>query len=200
MTRLAALVQAFLITTAAPAFAVPVGSTAPDFALTSLKGEPVRLSDYKGKYVVLEWVNPGCPFVQKHYDSGNMPQLQKDATAAGVVWLTVDSTNPSSEDFQTAPQLSKWLSSKNASPSVAMLDQDGAVGKLYSAKTTPHMFVIDPQGKLIYAGAIDSIRSTDPADIRKATNFVKTALAEAQAGKPVSRSSTQAYGCTIKYQ
>lgn len=200
MIRLAALVLAFFTAAvASPSFAVPVGSAAPDFALTSLDGQAVKLSDYKGKYVVLEWVNPGCPFVQKHYDSGNMPQLQKDATAAGVVWLTVDSTNPSSEDYQSAAQLSKWLTSRKASPSAAMLDQDGMVGKLYSARTTPHMFVIDPQGKLIYAGAIDSIRSTDPADIKKATNFVKTALTEAQAGKPVSRSSTQAYGCTIKY-
>ena len=197
MIRLAALVLALFTTTAA--VAVPVGSPAPDFSLTNLDGKPVRLADFRGKYVVLEWVNPGCPFVQKHYDSGNMPQLQKDATAAGVVWLTVDSTNPSSEDFQSAPQLSKWLASRKAAPSAAMLDQEGTVGKLYAAKTTPHMYVIDPQGKLIYAGAIDSIRSTDPADIRKATNFVKTALAEAQAGKPVSRSSTQAYGCTIKY-
>jgi peroxiredoxin len=200
MTRPAALLLtlvASLVTL--PAFAVPVGSAAPDFALTDLKGQPVRLSDYKGKYVVLEWVNPGCPFVQKHYDSGNMPQLQKDAVAEGVVWLTVDSTNPSSEDFQSATQLSKWLGSKNAAPSAAMLDQDGKVGRLYSAKTTPHMFVIDPQGKVIYAGAIDSIRSTDQADIRKANNYVKTALAESRAGKSVSRSSTQAYGCTIKY-
>jgi peroxiredoxin len=200
MIRLTALLLAFFIAgLASPVFAVPVGSAAPDFALTSLKGEPVRLSDYRGKYVVLEWVNPGCPFVQKHYDSGNMPQLQKHAAASGVVWLTVDSTNPSSQDFHGAAQLSKWLASKNASPSAAMLDQDGTVGKLYSARTTPHMFVIDPQGKLIYAGAIDSIRSTDPADIGKATNFVKVALAEAHAGKPVSRSSTQSYGCTIKY-
>lgn len=182
-----------------PALAVPVGGPAPDFALTDLQGKPVKLSDYKGKYVVLEWTNPGCPFVQKHYDSGNMPRLQKEATAHGVVWLTLNSTSPSHQDFETPQQLSGWLGSKGAAPTAALLDKDGKVGHLYSAKTTPHMYVIDPQGKLIYAGAIDSIRSTDVEDIKTATNYVKVALAEARAGKPVSVSSTQAYGCTIKY-
>jgi peroxiredoxin len=201
MRRLTACLLAALATTilALPAVAIPVGTAAPDFSLTDVKGQSVKLSDYKGKYVVLEWVNPGCPFVQKHYNSGNMPRLQKDATAQGVVWLTVDSTKPSSQDFQSAPQLASWLQAKGAVPSAVMLDQEGKVGKLYTAKTTPHMFVIDPQGKLIYAGAIDSIRSTDVDDIQKATNYVKVALAEAQAGKPVSTASTQAYGCTIKY-
>lgn len=200
MNRLAACALALVAAAfTLPAVAGAVGSPAPDFSLSSLDGKPVKLSDYKGKYVVLEWVNPGCPFVQKHYDSGNMPRLQKDATAQGVVWLTVNSTNPSHGDFKSAAQLASWLKDKGAAPSAAMLDQDGKVGKLYSAKTTPHMYVIDPQGKLIYAGAIDSIRSTDPADIKTATNYVKVALADAKAGKPVSPASTQAYGCTIKY-
>lgn len=200
MNRLTACVLACLTATFAwPALSAPVGSAAPDFALSSLEGKPVKLSDYQGKYVVLEWVNPGCPFVQKHYDSGNMPQLQQEATSQGVVWLTVDSTKPSSEGSQSGQQLAKWLQSKGAAPSVAMLDADGKVGKLYAAKTTPHMFIIDPKGTLIYAGAIDSIRSTEQADIKKATNYVKVALAEARAGKPVSAPSTQAYGCSIKY-
>jgi peroxiredoxin len=195
MNRLIGAFACLAATLALPAAAVPVGSPAPDFALSSLQGKPVKLSDYKGKYVVLEWVNPGCPFVRKHYDSGNMPQLQKEATAEGVVWLTVDSTQPSSP----AKALEQWLQSKGAAPSAAMLDENGKVARLYAAKTTPHMYIIDPQGKLIYAGAIDSIRSADPADIKKATNYVRVALTEARAGKPVSAASTQAYGCTIKY-
>ena len=200
MSRLVACLAALIAAAVSwPAAASTVGSAAPDFSLTSLSGKPVKLSDYKGQYVVLEWVNPGCPFVQKHYDSGNMPQLQKDAASQGVAWLTVNSTNPSASDFQSAPQLAGWLKSKGAAPSAAMLDQDGKVGRLYGAKTTPHMYIVDPQGKLIYAGAIDSIRSADQADIKKASNYVKLALAESQAGKPVATSSTQAYGCTIKY-
>jgi hypothetical protein len=182
-----------------PALAGSVGAPAPDFSLTDLAGKPVKLSDYKGKYVVLEWVNPGCPFVQKHYDSGNMPKLQKDAAAHGVVWLTVNSTNPSSQDFRTPPQMGEWLKSKGAAPRAALLDKDGAVGKRYGAKATPHMYVVNPQGALIYAGAIDSIRSADIADIDDATNYVALALSEARAGKPLTTASTQAYGCSIKY-
>lgn len=200
MSRVPAFFLAsFIAAIALPAAAVVPGNAAPDFALSDLDGRPVKLSDYKGKYVVLEWVNPGCPFVQKHYDSGNMPQLQKDATAQGVAWLTVDSTNSSHEDYKSAPQLAGWLKSRHAAPTAVMLDPDGKLGHLYSAKATPHMYIIDPQGKLIYAGAIDSIRSADPEDIKQATNYVKVALAEAKAGKPVSASSTQAYGCSIKY-
>ena len=179
--------------------AASVGSAAPDFSLTDLAGKPVKLSDYKGKYVVLEWVNPGCPFVQKHYDSGNMPRLQKDAAAQGVAWLTVDSTKSSHENYESAQQLGSWLKQKGAAPTEAMLDPDGKVGKLYGAKATPHMFIVDPKGTLVYAGAIDSIRTAEAKDIKNATNFVKVALAESMAGKPVAVSSTQAYGCPIKY-
>jgi peroxiredoxin len=200
MSRLMiAVVAAAAGLVALPAGAVSIGSAAPDFSLTNVQGKPVKLSDYKGKYVVLEWVNPGCPFVQKHYNSGNMPQLQKDAAAQGVVWLTIDSTNPNHQDYKTPQQLNAWLKEEGAAPAAVMLDANGKVGKLYDAKATPNMVVIDPQGKLIYSGAIDDKRSADPADVKTAHNFVKAALTEARAGKPVSKASTQAYGCGIKY-
>lgn len=185
---------------AVSAFAVPIiGRPAPDFTLTSLQGKPVKLSDYQGKYVVLEWTNPGCPFVHKHYDSGNMQSLQKDATAQGVAWLTIDSNSRQHEDYKTPPQLASWLKEIGAAPTVAMLDSDGKVAKLYEAKATPNMYVIDPRGNLIYAGAIDDKRSADIADVKTAHNYVKAALADARAGKPVAPASTQAYGCPIKY-
>lgn len=200
MNRVTTAFAALALTALAlPAAAVSIGRAAPDFTLNDLQGKPVKLSDYKGKFVVLEWVNPGCPFVQKHYNSGNMPQLQKDAAAHDVVWLTIDSTQPSHEDFKTPQQLSAWLADKGAAPNAAMLDSDGKVGKLYEAKATPNMYVIDPHGTLIYSGAIDDKRTTDPADVKTAKNYVKAALTEARAGKPVSRASTQAYGCSIKY-
>jgi peroxiredoxin len=200
MNRIA-VVFAALVTTAftLPAAAVNVGAAAPDFTLTDLAGKPVKLSDYRGKYVVLEWVNPGCPFVQKHYNSGNMPRLQKDAAAQDVVWLAVNSTKETHQDYQTPDELAAWLKEKGAAPRAAALDADGKVAKLYEAKATPHMYVIDPRGTLIYAGAIDDKRSADPEDVKTAHNFVKAALAEARAGKPVTRASTQAYGCSIKY-
>jgi len=180
-------------------FALPIGQPAPDFNLTNLQGKPVKLADYRGKYVVLEWTNPGCPFVLKHYDSGNMQSLQKDAAMQGVAWLTIDSNNPAHPDYKTPAQLSAWLKDKGAAPTAAMLDSDGKVAKLYEAKATPHMFVIDPSGKLIYAGAIDNKRSTDLEDVKSADNYVKAALADARAGRPVAKASTQAYGCSIKY-
>jgi hypothetical protein len=181
------------------ATAVTTGHPAPDFTLTDLRGQPVKLSDYRGKYVVLEWVNPGCPFVQKHYNSGNMQGLQKESTSQGVVWLTIDSTNAAHENYQSPTQLSAWLKEKGAAPTAAMLDSDGKVARLYEAKATPNMYVIDPSGKLIYSGAIDDKRSTDLEDVKTAHNYVKAALADARAGRPVAKASTQAYGCSIKY-
>jgi len=196
VTGLIALAAIF---TALQAVALPMGQSAPEFTLANLQGKPVKLSDYKGRYVVLEWVNPGCPFVQKHYNSGNMPRLQKDAAAHDVAWLTIDSTKSSHEDYKTPQQLNAWLTEKGAAPTAALLDVDGKVGKLYEAKATPHMFVIDPQGKLIYAGAIDDKRSADVEDVKTANNYVQAALADARAGRPVAKASTQAYGCSIKY-
>jgi hypothetical protein len=129
----------------------------------------------------------------------HMPRPQKDAAAHGVVWLTVNSTNPSSQDFRGPAQMSEWLESKGAAPKAVLLDRDGAVGKCYGAKATPHMYIVNPQGELVYAGAIDSIRSADIADIKDATNYVALALSEARAGKPITTASTQAYGCSIRY-
>ena len=171
-----------------------VGSAAPTFAAKDLAGKPVALADYKGKYVVLEWTNPDCPYVRKHYNSGNMPATQKQSIAKGAVWLSV-----STGDTHTPAELQSWQKSKSASPTTTLTDADGKVARAYGARTTPHMYVIDPQGTLIYAGAIDSKASSNPADISTATNYVDQALSEAMAGKPVSRATTQAYGCSVKY-
>jgi hypothetical protein len=149
--------------------------------------------------VVLEWTNPGCPFVQKHYNSGNMPATQKDAVAKGAVWLSVSSTAKDASDYKAPADLGTWQKSVNAVPTATLMDTDGKLGKAYGARTTPHMYVIDPQGKLIYAGAIDSKPTANPADIKVATNYVGQALNEALAGKPVSQPSTTPYGCSVKY-
>lgn len=176
-----------------------VGQAAPEFSATDTSGKPVTLADYKGKHVVLEWVNPGCPFVQKHYDSGNMPETQKAATAKGVVWLSVNSTAKDAGDYMSPSALSAWQKTKGATPTATLMDLDGKVGRAYGARTTPHMYLIDPQGKLVYAGAIDSKPTANPADIKGATNYVNAAVGEALAGKPVTQATTRAYGCSIKY-
>lgn len=181
------------------AMAATVGKPAPEFALPDLGGKTVKLADLKGKMVVLEWVNPDCPFVKKHYDSANMPNLQKDAAAKNVVWLAINSTNPQSSEFKTPEQMKSWLTSKSAAPQTVLFDRDGRTGHAYNAKTTPHMYIIDREGKLIYAGGIDDKRSTNVDDIKIAKNFVKVALDEALAGKPVTVATSQPYGCTIKY-
>ena len=200
MNRLTACVFACLTAALAlPALSVPVGSAAPDFSLRTLEGKPVKLSDYQGKYVVLEWVNPGCPFVQKHYDSGNMPGLQSKYDVKDTVWLSINSTNTGHQDYMSPDKLKSYLGAKKASPDAYMMDVDGKVGIEYAAKTTPHMYVINPAGMLVYAGAIDDKPSTDEEDVKTAKNFVLTALDEAMAGKPVTASSTQPYGCSVKY-
>ncbi|BEU98052.1 thioredoxin family protein [Acidovorax sp. DW039] len=180
--------------------AIAVGQTAPDFALKDTSGKTVRLSDFKGKHVVLEWTNPGCPFVRKHYDSGNMPATQKDATDKGVVWLAINSTEKASSDYLEPTKLSAWLAERKASPTAVLMDEEGTTGRSYGARTTPHMYIINPQGVLIYAGGIDSIASARPSDIEKATNYVKTGLAEALAGKSLTAATTAPYGCSIKYK
>ena len=184
---------------AAAAAPATVGQTAPAFTATDTSGKPVALADFKGKYVVLEWTNPGCPFVQKHYDSGNMPATQKEAIAKGVVWLAVNTTAKDAGDYMAPAELQGWMKSKNGAPTATLMDADSKVGRAYGARTTPHMYIVDPQGKLIYAGAIDSKPTANPADIKTATNYVTQAIGEAMAGKPVSRASTQAYGCSVKY-
>jgi peroxiredoxin len=179
--------------------AAGVGQPAPAFTATDTSGKPVSLADLKGKYVVLEWVNPGCPFVQKHYNSANMQATQKEATAKGVVWLAVNSTAADASDYKPPAELAAWMKQQQAAASATLMDADGKLASAYGARTTPHMYVIDPKGTLIYAGAIDSKPSTNPADIKAATNYVSQALGEALAGMPVSKPVTQSYGCSVKY-
>jgi peroxiredoxin len=200
MLRRAFLATALLAAAPLPAPAQPLpGQPAPAFTLTDLDGRRVALADLKGKYVVLEWTNPGCPFVQKHYNSGNMQALQKRFTGEGVQWIVINSTSPSHSDYLKPAEQKAWLARHGATATVAALDADGKVGRAYAAKVTPHMYVIDPNGVLLYAGAIDDKRSANPADVKTASNYVVQAFAELRAGKPVSAASTQAYGCTIKY-
>jgi peroxiredoxin len=176
-----------------------VGAPAPSFALPDSNGKTHSLGDLKGKYVVLEWFNPGCPFVQKHYKSENMQKLQKEFTGKSVVWLTVDSSAPGKEGSLTPEGANKQIADWKMKPTALLLDPAGKVGHEYAATNTPHMFVIDPNGKLIYSGAIDNKPTPDPDDVPGATNYVKVALEEAMAGKPVTTPNSRAYGCSIKY-
>lgn len=180
--------------------AASVGQPAPDITLKDTTGKTVRLSDFKGKHVVLEWTNPGCPFVRKHYDSGNMPATQKDAAGKNVVWLAVNSTEKASGDYLEPAKLTSWLKERQSAPTAILMDEEGTAGRAYGARTTPHMYIVNPQGQLIYAGGIDSIASAKADDIPRATNYVKNGLAEALAGKPLTASTTRPYGCSIKYK
>ena len=182
------------------AYAVRVGNAAPDFTGTDSNGKTQKLSEYHGKYVVLEWTNNGCPYTQKHYESGNMQALQKEWTAKGVVWFTVLSSAPGEQGYMAASQENAYVGKEHAAPTAVLLDPTGVIGHAYEAKTTPHMFVIDPSGKLIYAGAIDDHATTDPEDIKSSKNYVSDALSESMAGKPVATSYTRPYGCSVKYQ
>lgn len=176
-----------------------VGRPAPDFTAQDIDGKQVKLSDYKGKIVVLEWVNPECPFVKKHYGSGNIPSLQKDARAGNIVWLTINSAAPGEQGDYNAEKTAAWQKATGAAYADYIRDSSGAVGKLYGAKTTPHIFVIDAGGTLVYEGAIDSIRSTNVDDIAKATNYVTAAITSLKNGTPVAKSTTAPYGCPVKY-
>lgn len=176
-----------------------VGAPAPNFSLPAADGRTHSLGDFKGKYVVLEWFNPGCPFVQKHYTSENMQTLQKEFTGKNIVWLTIDSSAPGAQGYLTPEEARKQISEWKMNSTALLLDPNGEVGHEYHATNTPHMFIIDPEGKLIYEGAIDSKASTDPDDIKSSTNYVKVALEEAMAGKRVSNARTKAYGCSVKY-
>ncbi|MBI3886132.1 MAG: thioredoxin family protein [Opitutae bacterium] len=176
-----------------------VGQPAPDFTLTGLDGQRHALADFKGKTVVLEWVNPDCPFVKKHYDSQNMQHTQRAAAAAGVVWLLINSAAAGKEGDYAPAAAAKWLKETGAAATAYLRDPDGAVGHLYDARTTPHLFIVNPAGVLVYAGGIDNIRSTKIDDIAKATNYVKAALADLAAGRPVATATSQPYGCSVKY-
>ena len=181
------------------AYAVKVGESAPDFQATDSNGQVHKLSQYRGQFVVLEWHNNGCPYTRKHYESGNMQRLQREWTGKGVAWFTIISSAPGQQGYVTAQQENDYLKQMKASPSAALLDPQGDVGRLYSAKTTPHMFVINPEGMLVYDGAIDDKATTDQADISTAKNYVSQALEEAMANKPVSIPTSRPYGCSVKY-
>ena len=190
-----------MIATAAFALEPPaVGSAAPGFSLPDAKGQTHSLSQYKGKYVVLEWFNPECPFVKKHYGSGNMQKLQDQYTSKGVVWLTIDSNAPGTEGNITPVQAQKISASWKTHETALLLDPEGKVGRAYGAKNTPNMVIINPDGKIAYEGAIDSKASPNPADIPSSTNYVKAALDESLAGKSVSTPQTKPYGCSVKYK
>lgn len=173
--------------------------SAPEFTLNDIAGQQHSLSSYKGKFVVLEWSNPDCPFVKKHYNSGNMQSLQKTYTEKGVIWLTINSSAPGKQGNYPADELANIAKLNNSVPTAILQDLDGKVGRAYGAKTTPHMFVINPDGKLIYQGAIDDNSSPNPEDAKSAKNYVQAALDEAMAGKDVSEPSTPSYGCSVKY-
>ena len=189
MASLVSLVQA----AAAP------GQAAPDFSLVDINGKMQKLSDYRGKYVVLEWFNSECPFVQKHYESGNMQSLQARYTQKGVVWLGVNSTSPRHSNFRDPVRSQAILKDWKSAPTAFVLDPDGKVGKQYGARTTPHMYVIDPKGMLVYVGGIDDKPSTSQRDIPTAKNLVAAALDESLGGKPVGTPSAMPYGCSVKY-
>jgi thioredoxin-related protein len=196
-----ALLATSLVAMAGLAQAAPaVGQPAPDFQLKDTNGRSVKLSDYRGKYVVLEWTNPGCPYVKKHYNSGNMAATQQDALAKGAVWLAINSTEKGAWDYLEPAKLTAWLKERKAQTTATLMDEEGTAGRAYGARTTPHMYIVDPQGKLVYAGGIDSIPSSDADDIKKAVNYVKQGLGEALAGKPISAATTRPYGCSIKYK
>ncbi|MDH4391039.1 MAG: thioredoxin family protein [Aquabacterium sp.] len=183
-----------------PSLAVAVGDTAPAFELKDTQGKTVKLADFKGRHVVLEWTNPGCPFVVKHYGPQNMQTLQKEAKAKNVVWLSINSTARSHRDHLAPAALQdKLVKDWGAAPAAVLMDEAGSVGKAYGARTTPHMYVIDPAGKLVFAGGIDDKRTSSPADIPGAKNFVRAALADSLAGKPVATPNPAPYGCSIKY-
>jgi peroxiredoxin len=177
-----------------------VGSTAPDISVTDSKGKTHTLSQYKGKYIVLEWFNPECPFVKKHYGGGNMQKLQEEFTGKGVVWLTIDSSAPGLEGHLTAEQAEKKMTEWKTKQTAFLIDADGKAGQTYGAKNTPQMFVISPEGKIVYEGAIDSKASPKPEDIPTSTNYVKAALDESMAGKPVTTPNSKPYGCSVKYK
>jgi|ERR1039457_3942609 peroxiredoxin len=189
-----------LLPLCASAQSARVNAPAPDFTATDSRGQTETLDKYRGKYVVLEWHNQGCPFTRKHYVSGNMQALQKQWTGKGVVWFTVISSAPGAQGYVTPSQENSYLAETHAEPTAVLLDPEGKVGRLYNAKTTPDMYVIDPQGKLIYASAIDDRPTPDPADIQGAHNYVSDALIAAMAGKPVATPYTRSYGCSVKYR
>lgn len=193
------IIPALLLACSAASAAPVVGQPAPGFTLKDTAGKSVSLADFKGRYVVLEWTNHDCPFVKKHYGSGNMQAQQKELTGKGAAWLTVISSAPGKQGHVDGAAADQLTQSRGAAPTAVLLDPSGDVGRQYAAKTTPHMYIVAPDGNLIYMGGIDSIPSADTADIAKATQYVKVAFGEAASGKPVTEASTRPYGCSVKY-
>lgn len=176
-----------------------IGQAAPDFTLVDSNGKTHTLASFKGKHVVLEWLNHGCPYVKKHYSGGNMQAMQAEFVGKDVVWLSIISSAEGKQGYSTPEKANKDAADKGAKATAILLDPKGDVGKLYGAKTTPHMFVVNPTGMLVYKGAIDSVKSADADDIAGATNYVREALAASMAGKPVTTAETKPYGCSVKY-
>ena len=197
MRLFASLVTVSLIAT--PVVAQKIGAPAVNFRLTDMTGKTVILSDYRGKTVVLEWNNPGCPYVKKHYDSGNMQRTQAAARKGGAVWLTINSGAPGKQGHMTGAEAQAFVRGAKAVPNAYLLDVKGVVGKGYAARTTPHLYIVDPAGRLVYQGGIDDKPTADAADIATARNHVLAALAEMKAGRPVSMAETRPYGCSVKY-
>jgi peroxiredoxin len=197
MKTVSATLLLTLATTAGAA--LRVGEPAPEFTGTDTRGNSHALSDYRGKPIILEWTNHDCPYVRKHYNSGNMQQQQLDATDRGAVWLSIISSAPGKQGHVTPAQADALTAQRNAAPNAVILDENGNIGRLYGAKTTPHMYIIDADGKLAYMGGIDSIASSSPADIEKATQYVPAALAQMMNGEPIASSVTRPYGCSVKY-
>ncbi len=179
--------------------AAQIGQVAPTFSLKDTTGQTVSLDSFRGRAVVLEWLNPGCPFVRKHYQ-GNMQALQREYTGKGVAWLAINSTETASSDYMEPAQLAQWMRDQKAAATSVLMDEDGTTGRAYRARVTPHMYIIRSDAVLVYAGAIDSIATSRVSDIERATNYIRQGLDELLSGKPLSVATTQAYGCTIKYK
>ena len=188
----------FIVATTAGA-ALRIGGPAPEFTGIDTRGNSHTLSDFRGTPVILEWTNHDCPYVRKHYNSGNMQQLQKKATAGGIVWLSIISSKPGKQGHVSGKQANELTRSRNAAPTAVILDETSEIGRLYGAKTTPHMYIIDKTGQLVYMGGIDSIPSSNEDDIAGAKNYMTAALDAMAAGKPIKDSVTRPYGCSVKY-
>ncbi len=185
--------------TAAAHAAPEVGKPAPDFSAVDSNGKTVKLSGFRGKIVVLEWTNDGCPYVKKHYGSGNMQSLQNDAAVKGIVWLSIISSAPGKQGYVDGAGANELTKSRSASPAAVLLDPEGEIGHLYDARTTPHMFIVNKDGTLVYMGGIDDKPTSNPEDIKGAKNYVRAALDEVMEGKPVAAAVTRPYGCSVKY-
>lgn len=196
--RLFVLMAVFCFVPLAQA-SVNTGAMAPDFSLPGSDGKTYELADFRGKTVILEWTNHDCPYVQKHYDSGNMQALQKQTAEGGMIWFSVISSSPGSQGHVSADQASELTRSRNAQPTSVLLDPAGDVGRMYGARTTPHMYIIAPDGKLVYQGAIDDRPSARMSSLEGANNYLLAALDDMKANRPVQTPQTSAYGCSIKY-